>query len=99
VRDLRVYAQALDGEVFHYRDQSNLEVDAIVETQDRWAAFEVKLGVAQVDEAASNLAKFAARVDTVKRGRPATLGVIVGSGYGYVRPDGIHVVPIGALGP
>jgi predicted AAA+ superfamily ATPase len=99
VRDLRVYAQPLDGEVFHYRDQSGLEVDAIVDTGDRWAAFEVKLGVGQVDQAAENLARFAARVDTAKRGEPALLGVIVGSGYGYVRDDGIHVVPVGALGP
>jgi hypothetical protein len=43
--------------------------------------------------------KFAARVDTAKRGEAALLGVIVGSGYGYVRPDGIHVIPVGALGP
>jgi predicted AAA+ superfamily ATPase len=99
IRDLRVHSQALRGEVFHYRDQSALEVDAIVDTQDRWAAFEVKLGVAQIDQAAANLVKFAARVDTSKRGEPAVLGVIVGSGYGYVRPDGIHVIPVGALGP
>jgi uncharacterized protein len=99
IRDLRVHAQALGGEVFHYRDQTQLEVDAIVDTQDRWAAFEIKLGVAQVDQAAANLAKFAARVDTSKRGEPAVLGVIVGSGYGYVRPDGVHVIPVGALGP
>jgi uncharacterized protein len=99
IRDLRVYAQALGGEVFHYRDQTHLEVDAIVDAQDRWAAFEIKLGIAQVDQAAANLRKFAARVDTSKRGEPAVLGVIVGSGYGYVRPDGIHVVPVGALAP
>jgi predicted AAA+ superfamily ATPase len=99
IRDLRVHSQALRGEVFHYRDQSALEVDAIVDTQDRWAAFEVKLGVAQIDQAAANLVKFAARVDTSKRGEPAVLGVIVGSGYGYVRPDGVHVIPVGALGP
>jgi predicted AAA+ superfamily ATPase len=99
VRDLRVYAQPLDGEVFHYRDQSQLEVDAIVDTGDRWAAFEVKLGPGQVDQAAETLTRFAERVDTAKRGEPALLGVIVGSGYGYVRPDGVHVIPVGALGP
>jgi len=99
IRDLRVYAQPLDGEVFHYRDQSDLEVDAIVDTGERWAAFEVKLGASQVDQAASSLARFAARVDTAKRGAPALLGVIVGRGYGYVRDDGIHVIPVGALGP
>jgi uncharacterized protein len=99
IRDLRVYAQPLDGEVFHYRDQSGLEVDAIVDTGDQWAAFEIKLGAGQVDQAAQSLNRFADRVDTEKRGEPSLLGVIVGTGYGYVREDGIHVIPIGALGP
>jgi predicted AAA+ superfamily ATPase len=99
VRDLRVYAQPLDGEVFHYRDQSDLEVDAIVDCGERWAAFEVKLGAGQVDHAAASLTRFATRVDTAKRGEPVLLGVIVGTGYGYVREDGIHVIPVGALGP
>lgn len=99
VRDLRVYAQAIDGNVFHYRDQTGLEVDAIVDTGERWGAFEVKLGANRIAEAATNLLKFARRVDTSKRGEPAVLGVVVGSGYGYVRPDGVHVIPIGALAP
>lgn len=99
VRDLRVYAQPFDGEVFHYRDQSDLEVDAIVDCGERWAAFEVKLGAGQVDQAAASLTRFATRVDTAKRGEPVLLGVIVGTGYGYVREDGIHVIPVGALGP
>jgi hypothetical protein len=50
-------------------------------------------------EAAAHLATFAGRIDTTKRGPAAVLAVIVGTGYGYVRPDGIHVIPIGALGP
>jgi predicted AAA+ superfamily ATPase len=99
VRDLRVYSQPLDGRVYHYRDNSNLEVDAIVDCGGRWAAFEIKLGVNQVEEAAANLLKFARRVDTTRRGEPSALGVIAGSGYGYVRSDGVHVIPIGALGP
>jgi predicted AAA+ superfamily ATPase len=99
VRDLRVYAQPLDGEVFHYCDQSGLEVDAIVDTGDRWAAFEVKLGPGQIDQAAASLTRFGERVDTSKRGEPALLGVIVATGFGYVREDWIHVIPIGALGP
>lgn len=99
VRDLRAYSQSLGGEVLHYRDQSDLEVDAIVETPARWGAFEIKLGVARVEEAAANLARFAMRVDTSRRGEPSVLGVIVGTGYGYVRSDGVHVIPIGALGP
>jgi len=100
IRDLRVYAQAADAQVLQYRDNTGLEVDAIVEAADgRWAAFEIKLGSAQVDEGSASLLKFAARVDTERSGKPAALAVIVGSGYGYVRPDGVGVIPIAALGP
>lgn len=99
IRDLRVFAQALGGELFHYRDESGLEVDAVVDAGPVWGAFEVKLGAGQIDAAADGLLRFADRVDTSVRGEPAVLGVIVGSGYGYVRPDGVHVIPIGALGP
>lgn len=99
VRDLRVYAQALGGSVFHYRDESDLEVDAIVDIGSAWGAFEIKLGVGQVDAAAESLRRFAARVDTSVRGEPVVLAVIVGTGYGFVREDNVHVVPIRALGP
>ena len=100
IRDLRVYAQAADAEVLHYRDSDGLEVDAIVEARDgRWAALEVKLGFNQVEEAAASLQKFVKRIDTSRCGPPAALGVITGSGYGYKREDSIHVIPIGALGP
>lgn len=66
VRDLRVYAQAIDdAQVLQYRDSSGLEVDAIVQLPDgRWAAFEVKLGSGQVEAAATGLTKFAAQIDT-----------------------------------
>lgn len=100
VRDLRIYGQANDAVVRHYRDNTGLEVDAIVETAaGAWAAFEVKLGHKQVDEAAAHLLAFAQRVDTTVCGRPATLAVIVATGYGYVRSDGVAVIPIGALAP
>ena len=100
VRDLRIYAQAMDAAVLHYRDNTGLEVDAIVEAADgRWGAFEVKLGHAQIDDAASSLLTFASRVDTAKSGAPSALGVIVPNGYGYRRPDGVHVIPVAALGP
>ena len=100
VRDLRVYAQAADARVFHYRDNTGLEVDAVVETTDgRWAAFEVRLGAAQVDDAAKRLLKFANRVDTDAYGEPRALVVVIATGYGFVRDDGVAVVPIGALGP
>lgn len=100
VRDLRVLAQPLDGTVFHYRDQYGLEVDAIVQLIDgRWAAFEIKLGPGLVDDGAASLLKFRDRVDTTRSGEPSVLGVVVGTGLGYVRPDGVAVVPIGALAP
>ncbi len=100
IRDLRVYAQANDARVLHYRDNTGLEVDAVVETAGgQWAAFEIKLGAGQADVAAASLLKFADRVDTRKCGKPALLGVIVGGGYGYLRKDGVAVVPLGAMGP
>ena len=100
VRDLRIYAQAMDASVFHYRDSTDLEADAIVERRDGgWAAFEVKLGQGAIDRAAESLLRLAARVDPEKHGKPAVLGVITGWGYGYRRPDGVAVIPIGALAP
>lgn len=100
IRDLRVYAQGQDAGVLHYRDNTGLEVDAIVETGDgRWAAFEIKLGPGLIEAGAANLLKFIDRVDTRKCGSPVLLGVIVGTGYGYMRKDGVAVIPVGALGP
>ncbi len=100
VRDLRVHAQASGASVHQFRDASGLEVDAIVAARDgRWAAFEVKLGQRQIDEAAATLLRFAEKVDTDTVGPAATLGVIVATGYGYLRPDGVAVMPVGALGP
>ena len=99
VRDLRIHAQAFNGRVLHYRDNTGLEVDAIVERADgRWAAFEVKLGPALIDEGAATLHRFASRIDPARTGPPAALVVVVGWGFGYRRPDGVDVVPIGALG-
>lgn len=98
VRDIRVFAEALGGQVFSYRDESGLEADAVVETSEgRWAAFEVKLGPAQIDAAAQSLLRLKERVDTTAVGEPVALVVVTGSGYGYTRPDGVSVVPIGTL--
>jgi len=100
VRDLRVYASARRGEVYHYRDSYGLEVDAIVTVDDgRWGAIEVKLGAGSIEDAARNLLTFRDRVDTSRAGAPAFLGVVTPSAYGYVRPDGVSVIPIHALGP
>jgi len=100
IRDLKIYAQAIDGRVEHYQDNSNLEVDAIVPTGRSWGAFEIKLGgERRIEEGAASLTRFRKRIDTAKSGDPAVLAVIVATGYGYVREDGIQVIPIGCLGP
>ncbi len=100
VRDLRIYAQAMDAEVSHYHDNTGLEADAVVQGRDgTWGAFEVKLGLSAINDAADGLLRLAARVDVERHGVPAVLGVITGWGYGYRRPDGVSVIPIGALAP
>ena len=101
VRDLRVYAQANRADVWHYRDSTGLEVDAVVETRDgRWLAAEVKLGRREgIEEAARSLLRLRDKVDTERMGQPSKLAVITASGYGYERPDGVSVVPVTALGP
>ena len=100
VRDLRVYAQAADAQVFHYREKDGLEVDAVVEAADgRWAAFEIKLGERWVDDGARSLRRLARRLEQSDHGEPSALAVIVPSGYGSVTPGEVGVIPIGALGP
>jgi predicted AAA+ superfamily ATPase len=100
IRDLRIYAQTMDAQVLHYKDNTDLEVDAIIESLDgRWGAVEVKLGPGMVDQGAETLLAFSRKVHTEKCGLPRFLAVITGFGLGYVRPDGVHVIPIGALGP
>ncbi len=102
VRDLRIYAQPLDGAVYSWREShGRKKVDAIVDTPDGWAAFEVKLtGDSDViDRAAKDLLDFAADVDASKHGRPSALVVVTATGGGGKRTDGVHVVPISALGP
>lgn len=97
-RDIRVYAQAIDGDVFHYRDKSGLESDLIVRLRDgRWAAIEVKLGNKQIEEAAQNLLALKAKIDEDKMGQASFLMVITGGQYAYRRNDGVLVVPIGCL--
>ena len=97
-RDLRVYAQANDGGIFHYRDKSELESDLVIKLHDgRWAAIEVKLGMKQIDEAAANLLKLSEKVDKEKMNNPSFLMVLTGGQVAYRRADGVLVVPIGCL--
>jgi uncharacterized protein len=100
IRDLRVYAQTIDAQILHYKDNTDLEVDAIIESVDgRWGAVEVKLGPGMVDKGAETLLRLVEKVNTDQCGPPGFLAVITGFGLGYVRPDGVQVIPIGALGP
>ncbi|MCY3952475.1 MAG: DUF4143 domain-containing protein [bacterium] len=101
VRDLRVYGQVNDAAVYHYRDDTKLEVDVILQTRDgTWLAAEVKLGGPDaVERAARSLQRLRDRVDTDRIGPPAKLAVIGATGYAYDRPDGITVLPITSLGP
>jgi len=97
-RDLRVYAQANDGGIFHYRDKSELESDLVMKLHDgRWAAVEVKLGMKQIDEAAANLIKLSDKVNKEKMNQPSFLMVVTGGLVAYKRPDGVLVVPISCL--
>lgn len=98
IRDLRIYSQLLNGKVYHYRDKTSLEVDAIIHLDNgEWGAIEVKLGSSKVDIAAKNLIKFSEKVN-LKNG-PSFLGVITATKYAYKREDGVLVIPIGCLKP
>ena len=101
VRDLRIYAQAAQGDVFHYRDSDGLEVDAIVRLHDgRWLAAEVKLGsAAGIEQAVRSLRRLADKIDPASTQAPSRLVVLTASGYGYEHPEGVSIVPITALGP
>ena len=97
-RDMRIYAQANDGAVFHYRDKNELESDMIISLRDgRWVPIEVKLGNKQIDEAAKNLLSLQSKINTEKMGEPSFLMVLTGGEFAYTRDDGVLVVPIGCL--
>jgi predicted AAA+ superfamily ATPase len=97
--ELNVYAKANDATVFHYNDSNGLEVDAIVQKRNGdYAAFEIKLGVGYIDEAAKSLTKFAKNIDSSKMDIPKSLNVITGTGMSHRRPDGINVISLASLG-
>ena len=100
VRDLRVYAEALDGSVFHYRDNNGLECDSVLHLRNgHYGLVEIKLGgETLINEGASNLLSLAKKIDTEKMYAPSFMMVVVGTGrYAYRREDGVLVVPIGCL--
>ena len=101
VRDLRVYADALGGTVYHYRDKNNLECDAVIHIKNgSYGLIEIKLGGKElIDEGAKSLIALANKIDTSKMKMPSFLMVLTGVGdYAYKRPDdGVLVIPIGSL--
>ena len=100
VRDLRVYAESIDGEVYHYRDKSGLECDAVIHLRNgSFGLIEIKLGGDHlIEEGAENLKNFSAKIDTSRMKEPAFMMVLTGTGkYAYRRDDGIFVVPVGCL--
>lgn len=97
-RDLRIYAEANDGQLFHYRDKSGLEADAVICLADgRWGAIEVKLGSKEIEEAAVHLSELRKRVNTQKMKEPSFLMILTGTEFAYRRKDGVLVAPIGCL--
>ncbi|MDP2814082.1 MAG: DUF4143 domain-containing protein [Erysipelotrichaceae bacterium] len=100
IRDLRVYADALGGTVYHYRDSDNLECDAIVHLDNgSWGAIEVKLAEHLVEEAANTLKSLVRKIDTGKMKKPSFLMVLTGDSASYKRDDGVYVVSIASLMP
>lgn len=100
VRDCCVYTQALHGSVYQYHDFNELEVDIVITLDDgRWGCFEVKLGPTRIEEGAKNVKALARKVDREKLGEPSFLAVLYSGDAGYMRPDGVQVIPIGCLGP
>lgn len=100
IRDLRVFADVLDGDLYHYRDKSGLECDAVLHLRNgRYGLIEVKLGGDEaIEDGARNLLKLREKIDTDKMKEPSFMMVLCGtSSYAYQREDGVYVIPIGCL--
>lgn len=100
IRDLRVFADALNGEVYHYRDKDGQECDAVIHLKNgKYGLIEIKLGGDKlIEEGAASLKNMEAKIDTDKMNVPSFLMVLIGIGdYAYRRQDGVYVVPVGCL--
>jgi len=100
IRDLRVYAEAIGGRVYHYRDKNGLECDAVIHLNNgSYGLIEIKLGGdGLIEHGATTLKELADKIDTEKMKKPAFLMVLTGTGdYAYCRKDGVYVVPVGCL--
>lgn len=100
IRDLRTYSDALNGEVYHYRDKNGLECDAVIHLRDgRYGLIEIKLGGDKlINEGATTLRELADKIDTTKMKKPSFMMVLTATGdYAFRREDGVLVVPVGCL--
>lgn len=98
-RDLKIYADTFNGNVYHYQDYKIREIDSVIELEDgSWCAFEIKLGANQIEETAKKLIDFKTKTENEGGKAPSVLGVICGlTNAAYIRPDGVYVSPITAL--
>ena len=98
IRDLRVYADSMDANVYHYRDAKGVEADAIIQMKDgSWGAAEVKMGAGNIETAAKNLLGFKANIDTAKMREPSFLMVLTATETAFQMENGVWVVPLGCL--
>jgi predicted AAA+ superfamily ATPase len=98
IRDLRVYAESMDGKVYHYRDKNRLEVDAIIQLGDgRWGAAEIKMGAGMIEKAAANLLAFKDKIDNQNMKTPSFLMVLTATESAFQMKNGVWVVPLGCL--
>ena len=100
IRDLRIYAECIDGTVYHYRDANNLECDAVIHLRNGfYGLIEIKLGGDKlIQEGVENLISMYNKIDTEKMNNPSFLMVLTATGnYAYRTEDGVYVVPVGCL--
>ena len=101
VRDIRIYSELIDAKVYHYRDKSGLECDAVIHRRNGdYALIEIKLYSDEgIEEGAENLKKLRNRINTDKMKEPKFMAVLTGSPFSYRRDDGIYVISIFSFGP
>ncbi|MCL2718614.1 MAG: DUF4143 domain-containing protein [Lachnospiraceae bacterium] len=99
IRDLMIYSEVLGAKLSHYHDANGLEVDAIIELDNKWAGVEIKMGAHRVDEGITSLIRLREKLVSKGAIEPAFLCVITGGGPLFTREDGIHVIPIDCLKP
>jgi hypothetical protein len=98
IRDLRIYADSIDGSVFHYRDKTGFEIDSIIQLADgRWGAAEIKMGTAEIEKAAGNLLKLCKIVNTEQMNDPSFLMILTATEYAFQMKNGVWIVPLGCL--